>query len=295
MRRSRHAAALGAAQRGEGPLHRKVLVTLRAACADMSPALSRIGEYVLAQPDRILVQTVTELAEQSGSSEASVIRFCRDFGFFGFQDFKLGIATELASEPPPSGRRSPESDEIGNIVDGAIAALKDTQQLLEVEAIGTVVDRLLVARRIHLFGVAASAVTVRYLHYKLVRLGLVAMAHEDPHMASMAATSLTRQDVAVAVSTTGSTIDTVRAAAVAHKAGAFLVAITNRPKSPLARTADVVLLAASAETPLTGGALPSRISQLLVVDVLFERMAAQDRRAHAFIQTTAASVADRGY
>jgi DNA-binding MurR/RpiR family transcriptional regulator len=288
MRRLRQAAG------EKGTVRRQVLATLRAACADMSPALSRIGEYVLAQPDRIMVQTVTELAEQSGASEASVIRFCRDLGFFGFQDFKLTIATELASLPQPE-RRSAEGDEIGGIVDAAIAALKDTQQLLEVEAVATAVNRLLVARRIHLFGIAASAVTVRYLLYKLVRLGLTAAAHDDLHMASMAATSLTRQDVAVAVSTTGSTIDTVRAAEVAHKAGAFLVAITNRRKSPLARIADVVLLAASAETPLTGGALASRISQLLVVDVLFEKMAAQDRHARASIQTTAASVADRGY
>ncbi len=271
---------------------RKVLAELRAACAGMSPALARIGDYVLQRPDRILSQTVTELAEQAGASEASVIRFCRDQGFASFQGFKLALATELAAAPSPVG---PAEDDIGAIVTQAVAALHDTRTLLDAAAVGVVADRLMTARRIHLFGVAASAVTIAYLRYKLTRLGLPATADDDPHMAALAAAGLDVRDVALAVSTSGSTIDVVRTADVARGAGAFLVGITSRARSPLARIADVVLRTAAAETPLTGGAFASKIGQLLVVDVLFERIAARDPKARDFIRSTAASVADRDY
>ncbi len=261
----------------------------------MSPALARIGDYVLLRPDRILTQTVTELAEEAGSSEASVIRFCREQGFASFQGFKLALATELASTQAARAEPAAPGDYISEIVATAVAALHDTRALLDVDAVSVVAERLIAARRIHLFGVAASAVTVAYLRYKLTRLGLLASAHEDSHMAAMVAAGLNRRDVAVAVSTSGSTVDVVRAAEVARAAGAFLVGITSRPKSPLASIADVVLRAASSETPVTGGAFSSKIGQLLLVDVLFDRIAARDPKARGFIRSTAASVADRGY
>jgi RpiR family carbohydrate utilization transcriptional regulator len=133
------------------------------------------------------------------------------------------------------------------------------------------------------------------MQYKLARLGQAAVAHEDPHMAAMVAAGLSAGDVAVIVSSSGSTLDAVRAAQLAKDAGAYVVAITNRLRSPLTALADAVLLAASAETPLTGGAFASKISQFLVVDLIFETMAQADPAVRDAIVQTASSVADRGY
>jgi RpiR family transcriptional regulator, carbohydrate utilization regulator len=271
---------------------RKVLANVRAAHASLSPALARIAESVLENPDRLLTQTVTELAESAGSSDASVIRFCRDQGFASFQAFKLALATELARTALPDVGQSGHD---AGIVERAVTALRETQDMLDPAAIAGVTKRLVAARRILLFGVGASAITVHYLQYKLARLGLSAIAHQDPHMAAMAAVALTANDVVIAVSSSGSTFDAVRAAERAHQAGAFLVAITNRIRSPLTAFADVVLLAASAETPLTGGAFASKISQFLIVDILFETIAGTHEPARMAIATTAESVSDRGY
>jgi DNA-binding MurR/RpiR family transcriptional regulator len=273
---------------------RPVLANVRATHGALSPALARIAEAVLDNPDRLLTQTVTELAEAAGASDASVIRFCRDQGFASFQAFKLALATELATVPPPLPGQG-DSGHGGGIVERAVTALRETQAMLDLAAIGVVVQRLLAARRILVFGVGASAITAHYLQYKLTRLGLAAVAHQDPHMAAMAAVALTADDVVIAVSSSGSTFDAVRAAERAHAAGAFLVAITNRIRSPLTVRADIVLLAASAETPLTGGAFAAKISQFLIVDILFETIAATHDPARGAIATTADSVSDRGY
>jgi RpiR family carbohydrate utilization transcriptional regulator len=273
---------------------RKVLASLRAANPGLSPALGRIGDYVLEGPERVLSQTVTELAEASGSSEASVIRFCREQGFPSFQGFKLALATELASAQPPRAEEAGRHA-LFRIVDRAVDALRQTEDLLDPAAVETVADRLRAARRVLVFGVGASAITARYAQYKLARVGLQAVAHDDPHMAAMATAALGEGDVALAVSSSGSTLDVVRAATLAKEAGAFLAAITNRTKSPLTALADVVLLASTPETPLTGGALASKISQLVIVDMLFETIADRDPAARDAIRRTAQSVTDRGY
>ena len=75
-----------------------LIASLRAASGSMTPALAKVADTVVAQPQTTLYQSITELAETSGSSEASVMRFCREQGFSGFQDFKLALAKELAGE-----------------------------------------------------------------------------------------------------------------------------------------------------------------------------------------------------
>ena len=64
-----------------------VLARLRATLPGLTPALGRIAEVALEAPHKVLYSTVTELAEAARSSEGSVIRFCKDLGFGGFQDF----------------------------------------------------------------------------------------------------------------------------------------------------------------------------------------------------------------
>lgn len=273
---------------------RNTLARLRALRGGLTPALGRIADYVLADPAQLLAQTVTELAEQAGSSESSVIRLCRELAFDGFQEFKLALATELAASeraerPPAAG------DLVSGLVASGTAALAETDQLLDRALLARVVDRLARSVQIHLFGVAASAITCRYLAYKLLRLGLRSSLAEDPHAATMMAATAGPGDLFVIVSSTGSTIDAVRIAERARGAGAFVLAITNRSRSPLVPVSDAVLLAASPETPLTGGAYASKISQLLIVDAIFAGLAAARPDLVAKIAETARSVADRSF
>jgi RpiR family transcriptional regulator, carbohydrate utilization regulator len=274
-------------------LSRTVVPRLRARQPSLTPALARIADYVLADPEQLLAQTITELAEQSGSSESSVIRLCRELDFVGFQDFKLALATELAAanrdEAAPSG------DFVTNLAARGAGALADTDKLLDRATLRTVVDRLAAAAQIHLFGVAASAITCSYLAYKLMRLGLRATVPQDAHSAMMLASTARPRDVFVVVSSTGSTIDSVQIAQRAKASGAFVAAITNRSKSPLVLASDAVLLASSPETPLTGGAYASKISQLLIVDAIFAGLAEHRPDLVDRIAQTASSVSDRSF
>jgi DNA-binding MurR/RpiR family transcriptional regulator len=79
--------------------------------------------------------------------------------------------------------------------------------------------------------------------------------------------------VAVGISHTGTTIDTVDALRVARARGATTVALTNFDGSPLVAEADHTLLTAARETTFRSGAMSSRIAQLAVIDCLFAGVA----------------------
>ncbi len=274
-------------------MNQNVIPRLRAAKSGLTPALARVADFVLSAPEQLLALTITELADLSGGSESAVIRLCRALGFHGFQDLKLALATEMATNPV--NPRAESTDFVTQLAESGAMALSDTERLLDRDAVSTAIARLLGARRIHLFGVGASSITCGYLAYKLLRLGLHAHFQGDAHLAAMASASITRDDVLVIVSSTGSTMDAVKAGQTAHERGATVIAVTNRSKSPLVNISQIVLLAASPETPLTGGAYASKINQLLIVDALFAGLTEARPELADAIARTASIVSERSY
>ncbi len=275
-------------------MNTNLIARLRSVSADMTPALERVATAVLAQPDIVLYQSITELADHSKSSEATVMRFCRDLGFSGFQDFKLTLARELATRdasPSPNG----QGDALQELVATAITALQETEKLVDRKALEQAAKVLLAARHIAIFGVAASAVTAEYLAYKFTRIGLMCRVGSDAHLAMMTAATANSSVVQIIVSSSGSTIDAVKVAEVARASKCTVIGITNRSKSPLVALSDITFVASWPETPLTGGAFPSKISQLLIVDALISAILKADAARRGVIDVTAESVSDRNY
>lgn len=299
------------------PQMSRLLTRLRASLDDLSPVQRRVAQYVLEHPDATIYHSVTELSEATSSSEGSIIRFCQDLGFSGFQEFKLTLAVELdppsrtqrtlggsgaASRSGPAGSgadgssgadHGPAENLMARLATNASAALLDTANLFELEAFQTVARRLATAEHVDIYGVGASGVVAQYFAYKLLRLGVTAQAFTDMHLGSMSASNLGARAVALGVSSSGSTLDTLQALRTAKEAGAFTVAVTNRLKSPLAKVADRSLFASPPESPLTGGDVFAKIGQLLVLEALMRLMVADDEALLEVVQRTARVVADR--
>src|SRR5438552_18486941 len=89
------APALGAAD--------GVLVRVRARLPEFTGALQRVAEQVLTDPAAAARATIVELAERSGTSPATVTRFCRALGFEGYADLRLGIAGETGRAARAAG------------------------------------------------------------------------------------------------------------------------------------------------------------------------------------------------
>lgn len=278
----------------EGNPVSNLIARIRSSAADMTPALGKVAALVLAEPDAVIYQSITEVAESSKSSEASVMRFCRDLGYAGFQDFKLALAREIAISvnAADAGRAM---DSIEELVDTAVTALRETERLIDRTALAAAARLVIEARHVAIFGVGASAVTAEYLAYKCTRVGLVGHAGRDAHLAVMAAASADPSAIQIIISSSGSTIDAVRVAEAARSRGCRVIGITNRSKSPLAGLCDVTFVASWPETPLTGGAFPSKISQLLIVDALMSAVTEADDTRRRMIDVTAEAVSDRNY
>ena len=188
-------------------MQKNVLARLRSIKPSLSPTLLRIAVYVLKRPEDVIYQTITEVADQSSSNEASVLRFCRSLGFSSFQRFKMALAMELTANraAPPT---KPTSDVVEKSFASAMATLQHTKELLDRADAETVAKRLAKARSIDLYALGASSNVARYAVYRFICLGLTSRMFDDPNLAVMSAVRLGEKDVAIAISASGSTKDT---------------------------------------------------------------------------------------
>lgn len=264
-----------------------LLLRLRQGVSGYSPTQQKLGSFILNDPSKVLYLTITELARESDTSEASVTRLCRTLGCKGYTEFKMALALDVKREHVPVKK----GDEIDKIVEESILALQDTSRLLDREILLKAAQALHQSRSIYIYGVAASAIIGDYLHYKLLRLGKSAQLFSDMHRASMNATTLTSDDLVVAISSSGSTRDLLHVVKLARKRGAQVLALSNTPRSPLTSLSDILLVAAKPEGPLSAGALNTKVGVMLLVELLaMTLISLDDRYGDASQQTASATL-----
>ncbi|MGN4163606.1 MurR/RpiR family transcriptional regulator, partial [Streptomyces sp. NEAU-PBA10] len=251
---------------------------VRTLAPSMTRSMQRVAEAVAGDPAGCSALTVTGLAELTGTSEATVVRTARLLGYPGYRDLRLALAGLAAQQE--SGQSPAVTADIA--VDDSLAdvvaklaydeqqTLADTAAGLDTAQLAACVDALAGARRIDIYGIGASGLVAQDLAQKLLRIGLIAHAHADPHLAVTNAVQLRPRDVAIAITHSGTTGDVIEPLRTAFERGATTIAVTGRPDGAVSQYADHLLTTSTArESELRPAAMSSRTSQLLVVDCLF--------------------------
>ena len=237
-----------------------------------------IANCILQDPVQVSRMNISKLAEHSDTSVASVVRFSKTVGYKGFAEFSLALVGEVSRMGQP-GIISAELDsgitvedstaEIIRKISAADAlAIQATAQRLDVKSFDATVDAWAKAKTIGLFGVASGGFVAQDLQLKLNRQGKNAIAWGDIHNALTSLSMLGPGDALVAISHSGTTVDTVDVMQEFKNRGVTIILITNALRSPATAVADIVLFTSARETTFRSGATASRIAQLTVVDCL---------------------------
>jgi len=253
------------------------LVRIRSLLPGLARAEQRVAKVVLEDPAQVARRSITEVALAANTSETTVTRFCKAVGVGGYPQLRIALAadtarTEARTTRNLGGEIGPEDDlaaVIGKVSFADARAVEETADQLEVATLEKVIEVVANAGRVDVYGVGASAFVAADLQQKLHRIGRVCFAWSDTHIMLTSAAVLSPGDVAIGVSHTGATTDTVEALRVAREHGAITIAVTNFPRSPITEVADHVLTTAARETTFRSGATASRIAQLTVIDCLF--------------------------
>jgi RpiR family transcriptional regulator, carbohydrate utilization regulator len=262
-----------------------VLVRVQAIQADLRDSERKIAQYLLDDAIATVHLTITELADQTGTSEATVIRFARKLGYTGFAALKIALALELQESAPAFPcDLMPEDDTLAiarKVLDSSVAAVRDTRELLAAQTLDPAVDAILGARRLEVYGVGSSAAVAHAAYTQLIQIGIPVISVSDPHLQVLSAVQLGPEDVAFGISYSGSTRDTVEALEAAKTAGATCICLTHHARSPITRVADISLLAGGRARALEGLELGGQVADVAVIDALWVALAVRREGSRA--------------
>jgi DNA-binding MurR/RpiR family transcriptional regulator len=269
-----------AAAASDGGAHAdSVLARVRAKLPEFTGALQRVAELVLTDPASAARATIVELAERSGTSPATVTRFCRALGFDGYSDLRLGIAGDTGPTVRAAGwsidigREIQPADPLARVLRQIMAsdtrAMRDTVAQLDLVEVQRAAEAIATARRVDIYGASGSALVGAELQFCLHRIGVPAWSWIDVHNGLSSAALLGAGDTAVGISHSGRTRETIEMIAEAGSNGATTVALTSYPRSALAEVAGIVLVTAAQASTFRPDALSARHPQFVALDLLY--------------------------
>lgn len=279
------------------------LIKIKEIINKLSVSEAKVARYILDNPEKISGLSIGELAELSGSSEATVVRLCKMLDFNGYKDFKISITRDIAymesKEDIVQEYTDVEpGDELKSIIQNISynnkKSIDNTLEIISFNNIKKSIDAIINADRLDFYGVGASYMIAMDAFQKFSRINKVVNAQSDPHMQIVSAANLKKGDVAVAISYSGETKDTYDSIRIAKESKATTISITKFGQSPISDICDINLFVAAPEISIRSGAMSSRIAQLNMIDILFAGVAsAKFEEVKRYLENTRKSMQEK--
>lgn len=263
----------------------KMSYQIRRCYASLRKSEKKVADYVLNHEVICRRMSLESLAERSGVSQPTVVRFVKALGFRGFKEFRYRLMENALSESRGGEQQamygySLNPDEKlrmipAKVIATSVRTLEDMLKSIPGEQFEKTVHMIAGARRVLLCCVENSSAAAKDLMTKLLYLGYDCRYDEDYYIQKIAAAALTEDDVVIGISYSGQSKDTVDVMKTAKKAGAQTIAITNFKDSRISQWSDIVLCS-SQEQWLYGDCIFSRTTQIVLNDMIYMGLLAYD-------------------
>ncbi len=272
-----------------------ILERIHASYYQLTAAERKVADYVLSQHTQVQFMSITQLADECGTAEATISRFCRSLKLKGFNAFKIELARHSVPTAAKFHPHSPDTpagrcQEVGRL---AVDAVNQTIELVQHELVQQAVELIEKSPRVMCIGSGGSMILASECAHMFSTVTGKFYSVSDSHMQLSAAATLEKDSAILLFSYSGATTNGLQVLEVAKQRGIKTILITRFPKSPAAKLADIVLRCGSNEGPFQFGSVAAKIAQLVVVDVLFQEYYSRNREiCEENIQSIASALSD---
>lgn len=230
-----------------------LLILLDEKYDNFSKSHKLIANYIKRHFEKAAFLTAAKLGETVGVSEATVVRFAVQLGYNGYPKLQK-VLRELIKSQLTAAQRLEISDSnldkndiIKSVILSDIDKLKTTLAEVDRSAFTTIVEEILKAKKVYILGVRSSAPLAAFLAFYLnLILDDVKLVHTNSFSEMFEQLiNIKKGDIALSISFPRYSKRTIRATEFIKKQGAITVAMTDSIHSPLAKAADMHMLARS--------------------------------------------------
>ncbi|MFI3225831.1 MAG: MurR/RpiR family transcriptional regulator [Clostridia bacterium] len=268
---------------------------IKSVYKNLTKTEKKVADYVLKNPKKVLYLAINELADECEVGDTSVYRFCRSIGLRGYQEFKVRLSLSLNDDVSFSVSSIQNADfkEMANAIAKKYNnAVNKTMSVVNEQAVNEIVDNIINAKNVYLFGIGASGITALDALTHFIRITSKVRFVNDIHTQVMISNILSEDDFVLFISHSGETLENISIAKNAKNSGAKLACITMYPDSTLASLCDTCLVYGAFDAPTSGSAIDIRIAQLYAVDLIYQAYYLRDKEnsQNAISKTNAAII-----
>lgn len=235
----------------------------------------KIADYILSNSEIFLNSNAQMIGDSTGTSAASVVRFCKKIGFSGLEQLKVEIARNNLSSmdnqkiDPIIQKEDTSELLVKKIFSNVETSLKRTISLINYEQFEEVINIIKKAQKVFLYGIGASSLSAYDLYHKFNRIDKPTFYGFDGHMNIEFSVHSKPQDVAIIISYGGNSREVLLAARQLKENKTPIVAIVKEGETILSKIADYCIYVPDVEKQVKMGAVSSKFSQSFIIDIIY--------------------------
>lgn len=250
-----------------------ILDAIRSQLGDMFPAERKVAEYILDHPEDAAQISVTELADLSGTSDATVIRMCKRLGYKGFYQMKLCLSSELGYIHLMGQQQTPTDSmsdaEVLRLLARNIISMEDN---CRPDTLSTIADTLLHSERVYAVAAGNSIPCAMDFAFRLCRIGIRTTCNPVIETTLNDISLGHEHETLVVFSHSGSSKQVLSAMELARSRGITTVLFTHSSKNSAALMADYSILTYPQAPLFHHYGIASHLFENVIIDLLLYRI-----------------------
>lgn len=244
---------------------------------DFTSTESELADYILANLLEVTDIQIADLAKKTFTSKATIIRFCKKLGLFGYIELQKRLSQEiietkrlteiLAEEPVKAGT---SAKEVTTIVPAIYEqAVTNTRLALNMNQLNRILNRFKHVSKLEIYGMGITSSIAKAAAFKFATIGIEAEALEGINEHYLVATKHKKNRIALIISFTGKNKQMISVAKRLRKAGIFVVGIGDGENGILAEYCDEYIVIYKKRLILSMEVITAITAANYAIDVLF--------------------------
>ncbi len=247
-----------------------VITKIQSMQQSLTVSENEIAQYVIHNIDDVVTSTITAMAKSTGTSEASINRFCKKIGYKGFNSFKIALAQESYYKSMNENNSEKHNDSlVSSVSHDYRQMLVNTSAMLDEDIVGYAANAINKAEHVYIFATPTTSLVAQEFEFKLNMTGIFTKTSTDITFMRVAINNMTADDLVIIIAPTVLNNDLYQILALCKDRDATIVTITSSDSPKLVGLSNYKFIISDKISTKHSVSLSNNLVYLYVIDVIY--------------------------
>lgn len=257
-------------------LDKNVLEHIKENYDNIFSAEKKVADFVLQNPQQTVDSTVSQLANITGVSDATVVRMCNHLGYKGYYQFRISLSRDIGREQYNQSLKEKKDDSIDVLFKNYHQNISYISKKINKEVVLKSIDLIKECSYAHILSVGNTGPLSQYMGFRLGRLGIRCTYNLLAEYFMNQINLANKDDILICISQSGTSKQVIQGMELGKEKGLKSIAITASHDSPVACLADYVILSAVENDHFNYHKNYSHLNEMIIIDTLLSLITSEE-------------------